>query len=283
MINKAHKNISIIKQCQLLRLNRSSYYYRPKPASDEHLKLMRLIDEQHLQTPFYGARKMVHFLHRIGYNISRRRVRRLMRLMNIHVIYQKPRTSIVNIAHKIYPYLLRDLAVEKPNQVWATDITYVPMKRGFLYLVAIIDWYSRKILAWRISNVMDVDFCSAALTEAIETYGKPEIFNSDQGSQFTSAEFTKILLDAGVKISMDGKRRWIDNVFIERIWRSFKYECVYLQEFSGGNELWRATKNWIDFYNQTRPHQSFDGRTPDEVFYNLESPQHIDKQQRKAA
>ena len=272
MIDNEHKNISISKQCQMLSISRSHYYYEPKMTNDENLKLMRLIDEQHLQTPFYGTRKMVYFLRRLGHKVSRGRVRRLMRLMNINVIYQKPRTSIPNLAHKIYPYLLRDLVVKKPNQVWATDITYIPMQRGFLYLVAVIDWFSRKVLAWKISNSMEVDFCLAALSEAIEIYGKPEIFNSDQGSQFTSNEFTNFLLESGIKISMDGKGRWVDNVFIERLWRSLKYECVYLQAFSDGRELRIALKEWMDFYNHIRPHASFNGQTPAEIYNKISPP-----------
>jgi putative transposase len=269
MVEKDNQDVSINKQCQLLMINRSTYYYKPICASQQNLLLMRLIDEQHLKTPFCGSRKMTHYLQRLGYNVCRKRVRRLMRLMNIHVIYQKPRTSTPDQSHKIYPYLLRNLEINKPNQVWCTDITYIPVKKGFFYLVAIMDWYSRKVLSWQLSNSMDTIFCIAALTEALEKYQNPEIFNSDQGSQFTSNDFTSVLQDVNIKISMDGKGRWMDNVFIERLWRSIKYECIYLQEFNDGKELKSMINQWINFYNFERPHQHFSGQTPAEMYYNL--------------
>jgi len=269
MVEEDNKNLSISKQCQLLNINRSTYYYEPVSESEENLLLMRLIDEQHLKTPFYGSRKMMHHLKRLGHNVCRKRVRRLMRLMNIHVIYQKPRTSIPDLSHKTYPYLLRNVDINKPNQVWCTDITYIPVKKGFFYLIAIMDWYSRKVLAWQVSNSMDTSFCIAALEEAIEIYGKPKIFNTDQGSQFTSNDFTNVLQGHNIKISMDGKGRWMDNVFIERLWRSLKYECIYLQEFNDGIALKHNINQWINFYNFERPHQVFAGLTPEEMYHNL--------------
>ncbi len=229
---------------------------------------MRLIDEQYLLTPYYGSRQMARWLRRQGHNVGRHRVRRLMALMGVHAMYQEPRTSQPHPQHRIYPYLLRNLAVTRANQVWCTDITYIPIKRGFLYLVAIMDWQSRKVLAWRLSNTMDTRFCVEALEEALAQYGVPDIFNTDQGSQFTSFEFTAVLKDHRINISMDGKGRWMDNVFIERLWRSLKYECVYLNAFENGSQARIQIGAWLNHYNQTRPHSTFDGHTPDEV-YNL--------------
>jgi putative transposase len=266
MIEKYNPRISIVRQCDLLSLNRSAVYYVPSPEKEEDLQLMRVIDEQFLKTPFYGSRQMRDHLIRRGFLVNRKRVRRLMKLMGLSAIYQKPRTSDPHPDHKIYPYLLRDLAITNPNQVWCTDITYIPMKRGFFYLVAIMDWYSRTVLSWRFSNSMDTSFAKEALEEALEKYGKPEIFNSDQGSQFTSIKFTNILIDNEIKISMDGKGRWMDNVFIERLWRSLKYECVYLHAFENGREASTMIGNWITFYNQQRPHSTFNGQTPAEVY-----------------
>ena len=236
MIDPGHGRLGIVRQCALVSISRSSFYYEGKGESPLNLELMRLIDAQYLETPWYGSRQMARHLRRLGYCVGRKRVRRLMRLMGLSAIYQKPRTSDPHPDHRIYPYLLRGLEIDRANQVWCTDITYIPMRRGFLYLVAIMDWWSRKVLAWRRSNTMDVDFCVEALEAALARHGKPEIFNTDQGSQFTSVAFTQILKDAGVKISMDGKGRWMDNVFIERLWRSLKYECVYLQAFETGAE-----------------------------------------------
>jgi len=268
MIEPHQKEISITKQCQLLNLSRSGYYYQPKGESESNLHLMRLMDEQHLKTPFYGSRKMTHYLQRLGHNVSRGKVRRLMKIMNIQAIYQKPNTSQKDQSHVIYPYLLRKRKITKPNEVWCTDITYIPMQKGFMYLIAIMDWHSRKVLSWRVSNSLDVRFCIEALEEALKNHPTPEIFNTDQGSQFTCKEFINILKNNNIQISMDGKGRWVDNVFIERLWRSFKYECVYLHAFKTGLELKQATEQWIDFYNYSRPHQHLKGATPNEIYSN---------------
>ena len=261
-----------MKQCNLLSINRSTYYYQPKGESPLNLELMRLIDEQYLETPWYGARQMARHLRRMGYGVSRTRIGRLMKLMGLSAIYQKPNTSKPHPQNKIYPYLLRGLKIDSPNQVWCADISYIPMRCGFLYLVAIMDWASRKVLSWRISNTMDVDFCISALEEALDRYGSPQIFNTDQGSQFTSDSFTQILKDANIRISMDGKGRWMDNVMIERLWRSLKYECIYLQAFETGSELRRGLKHWINFYNTKRPHSSLDDKTPDEAYWQKPRP-----------
>ncbi len=233
---------------------------------------MRLIDEQFLETPYYGARQMARHLRRQGYAVGRKRIGRLMRLMGLSPIYQKPNTSKPHPQHKVYPYLLRGQTIDKPNQVWCTDVTYIPMRRGFLYLVAIMDWATRKVLSWRLSNTQDADFCVAALEEALQRYGKPEIFNTDQGSQFTSYAFTSVLKDAGIKISMDGKGRWMDNVMIERLWRSLKYECIYLNAFETGSEARQGISRWINRYNSQRPHSSLDDRTPDEAYWQKPRP-----------
>ncbi len=232
----------------------------------ENLALMRLIDEVFLECPFYGARQMARHLRRLGWSVGRKRVRRPMRKIGLAPIYPAPKTSEPHPQHKVYPYLLRHLAIERPNQVWCADVTYIPMRRGFLYLVAIMDWASRKVLAWRLSNTMEADFCVAALEEAIARYGRPDIFNTDQGSQFTSFAFTNTLTNAGIRISMDGRGRWMDNVFIERLWRSLKYECVFLNAFETGSEARNGVGRWIGYYNAVRPHSSFGGRTPDEVY-----------------
>ena len=266
MIEPSNDNLSIRSQCRLLSISRSGWYYDPKGETPLNLKLMRLIDEQFLATPFYGSRQMARHLRRVGYCVGRHRVRRLMRLMGLQAIYQEPRTTQPHPQHKTYPYLLRNLAVTKPNQVWCTDITYIPIKRGFLYLVAVMGWYSRKVLSWRLSNTMDVRFCVEALEEALHLHGTPEIFNTDQGSQFTSFEFTNILKEKEIKISMDGKGRWMDNVFIERVWRSLKYECVYLKGFENGADARCDIGAWLEFYNHQRPHSTFNGQTPDEVY-----------------
>lgn len=266
MIDGDHKVLSIARQCELVSISRSGYYYQPTGETELNLRLTRIIDEQHLQTPFYGARQMARHLRRQGYIVGRKRIRRLMAKMGLAAVYQRPRTTIPSKEHVVHPYLLRDLAIERPNQVWCTDITYIPMRRGFLYFVAIMDWASRKVLAWRLSNTMEVEFCIEALEEALAIYGKPEIFNTDQGSQFTSPEFTSVLKDAGVRVSMDGKGRWMDNVFIERLWRSLKYECVYLHAFETASETRAGIGRWIAYYNGERPHSTFDGKTPDEVY-----------------
>lgn len=233
---------------------------------------MRLIDEQFLETPCYGARQMASHLRRQGYGVSRKRVRRLMRIMGLSPIYQKPNTSKPHPEHKIYPYLLRGLTIDRPNQVWCADISYIPMRRGFLYLVAVMDWASRKVLSWRLSNTMDADFCVAALEDALQRYGCPEIFNTDQGSQFTSFAFIGALKEAGIRISMDGKGQWTDNVMVERLWRSLKYECIYLHCFETGSEARQGIGRWIDFYNKSRPHSSLDDRTPAEAYWQIPRP-----------
>jgi putative transposase len=256
-----------MRQCELLDLSRSSVYYRPQPISTADLTLMRRIDELHLAHPFFGSRRLARMLQRAGVAVGRLHVATLMRLMGIEAIYRKKRTSIRAPGHKIYPYLLRDVAIERPNQVWATDITYLPMAKGFAYLVAIVDLYSRKVLAWRVSNAMTTEFCVEALQEALSCYGTPEIFNTDQGSQFTAEDFTAPLLAQGVRVSMDGKGRWVDNVFVERLWRSVKYEHIYLHAHESVREVKTALRGYFDFYNASRPHQSLDYQTPDEMYF----------------
>ena len=254
------------RQCRLMSLNRSTLYYEPKGESEENLQLMRRLDEQFLETPYYGSRQMVYHLKRQGYRVGRKRVRRLMAKMGLAVIYPKPRTSQPHPENRVYPYLLRGLAVSRPDQVWCADVTYIPMRRGFLYLVAIMDWYSRRVLSWRLSNTLEPFSCCEALEEALNRYDPPEIFNTDQGSQFTSAEFTGLLKEAGVRISMDGRGRWMDNIFIERLWRSLKYEAVYLHDLADGFEARLLIDEWIGFYNTERPHSALDGKTPAEAY-----------------
>jgi putative transposase len=266
MISPDHPRLSIVRQCELVSISRSSFYREPAVESEENLALMRLIDEQFLETPWYGSRQMARQLRRQGWRIGRHRVRRLMLKIGLAPIYQRPKTSAPHPQHKVYPYLLRYLSIDEPNQVWCADVTYIPMRRGFLYLVAIMDWASRKVLAWRLSNTMDADFCVAALEQAIARFGRPDIFNTDQGSQFTSFAFTNTLSDAGIRISMDGRGRWMDNVFIERLWRSLKYECVFLNAFETGNDARVGIDRWIGYYNADRPHSALAGRTPDEVY-----------------
>lgn len=272
MVDPQRPNLSIAKQCRLLNVTRSSFYYRPRALKAEDLELMRLIDEQYLKTPTWGSRSMRNYLRRLGYKINRKRVQRLMRVMGLKAIYPRPRTSRAHAGHKIYPYLLRDLSIERPNQVWAADITYIPMSRGFMYLVAVMDWHSRKVLSWRLSNTMEADFCVEALQEAIQRYGCPQIFNTDQGAQFTSETFTEVLKDNNIAISMDGRRRVQDNIFIERLWWTLKHHYLYLRSFANGAELRRGLKAWFDFYNHERFHQSLEDRTPDEVYYGLPHP-----------
>ena len=268
MLLRQHEKLSLSQQCKILGLSRSSIYYQKRPIKNEDLELMRLIDEQYLKRPVWGSRSMTTFLRRQGWKINRKRVQRLMRTMGLEAVYPRPKTSKANPEHKIYPYLLRDLIIDRPNQVWATDITYVPMHRGFMYLVAIMDWHSRKVLSWRVSNTMDTDFCVEALEDAIRIHGRPEIFNTDQGSQFTSNIFTGKLEEYGVKISMDGRGRYQDNIFVERLWWTVKYHFLYLHAFNSGAELRYGLKNWFNFYNQERFHQSLDDKTPDEVYYD---------------
>ncbi len=247
-------------------MNRSSYYYKPRGVSEEELTLLRLLDEQYLKTPFYGSRKFTAFLRSSGYQINRKRVIRLLQQLGLQAVYPRRRTTIANPEHRVYPYLLRDVVIDRANQVWCTDITYLPSVRGHFYLVAIMDWFSRRVLSWRISNTMDVDFCQRALDEALSRFGTPEIFNSDQGSQFTSNQFTEHLQEANIAISMDGRGRCYDNIFIERLWRSIKYELIYIQEFEDGKHLTDEVKKWFNWYNEERPHQALDYRTPDEVY-----------------
>ena len=265
MIRRGHPDLSLSRRCAVLSISRSSIYYTPKGESPENLALMRRIDEVFLKYPFYGSRQMVRQLRREGTSVGRHRVRRLMRLVGLQAIYQAPRTSQPHPEHRVYPYLLKGRAIDRPNQVWCADITYIPVQRGFLYLVAIMDWATRHVLAWRLSNTMDTRFCVEALNEALARSGKPGIFNTDQGSQFTSFEFTGVLKDAEVAISMDGRGRCMDNIFIERLWRSLKYEAVYLHELTDGFKAERVIGEWIDFYNTERPHSALDGRTPAEA------------------
>ena len=258
-----------MRQCDLVGISRSSYYYEAQGEKPLNLEIMRIIDEQFLETPWYGSRQMARWLRRQGRGVGRKRVARLMRKMGLAPVYQKPNSSKPHPEHRIYPYLLRGVEIREPGHVWCADITYIPMRRGFLYLVAIMDWASRKVLSWRLSNTLDADFCVAALGEALGILPKPRIFNTDQGSQFTSLGFTQVLKDAGIRISMDGKGRWMDNVMIERLWRSLKYECVYLHAFETGSEARKGIGDWIDYYNQRRPHSSLDGRTPGEAYWGL--------------
>jgi len=265
-VNRHHPSLSVAKQCQLLDISRSGLYYRPKDVSDDDLMLMNLIDRQYLVTPFYGSRKMaVELTRQTCLPVNRKRIRRLMQLMGIRALYQRPRTSKPAPGHNVYPYLLRDLKITQPNHVWAADITYIPMAKGFLYLVTIIDWYSRYVISWRLSNTLDDDFCVAALEEALSR-GKPEIFNTDQGSQFTGDAFTGLLKANGIRISMDGKGSYNDNLFIERLWRTVKYEEVYLKAYADGREARISLGEYLRFYNTSRPHQSLGYRTPAEVY-----------------
>jgi len=266
MITRDRPDLSLGRQCRLLSISRSSFYYAPKGESPSSLALMRRIDELFVKYPFYGSRQMARRLRRDGVHIGRHRVRRLMRLMGLQAIYQAPRTSAPHPAHRIYPYLLNGMAIDRPDQVWCADITYIPVQHGFLYLVAIMDWATRHVLAWRLSNTLDAGFCVEALNEALARYATPEIFNTDQGSQFTSFDFTGALGDAGVRISMDGRGRCMDNIFIERLWRSLKYEAVYLHELTDGFVAQRVIGEWIDFYNTERPHSALAGQTPAEAY-----------------
>ena len=256
------------RRCQLLKVARSSTYYEAKPMSVDELALMRLIDEIHLRLPFYGSRRIRDELETMGHCVNRKRVRRLMRLMGIRALYAKPRTSQPGQGHKIYPNLLRELDITQANQVWATDISYIPMAKGFMYLVAVMDWHTRRVLSWRVSNTMDTAFCVEALHEAIARYGTPEIFNTDQGAQFTSDEFTGVLKDHHIAISMDGKGRWVDNVFVERLWRSVKYEDIYLHAYETPAQLRKGLEKYFTFYNQRRRHSSLGRRTPDDVYFD---------------
>jgi len=286
MIEQNHRKISIRRQCALLGLNRSSYYYQqnsvdcisknmsvqftnPIKETEENLGYMKQIDQLYMKRPFYGSRKITTVLNREGFPVNRKRIQRLMRLMGIQAIYPKPRLSINQKEHKIYPYLLRDISIERPDQVWCTDITYVSLRHGFVYLVAILDWYSRYVLSWQLSNTLDTVFCLEALDEALKS-SQPEIFNSDQGCQFTSEAHTGRLKEAGIQISMDGRGRVFDNIFIERLWRSLKYEDIYLKDYQTVMELSAGLDSYFRFYNHERPHQSLDDRTPAMVYYGYE-------------
>jgi len=277
MIVPDRPGLSLSRQCRLLSISRSSFYYTPRGESPENLVLMRRLDEMFLRYPFFGSRQMVRQLRRDGVRAGRHRVRRLMRLMGLEAIYQAPKTSAPHPAHRIYPYLLRNVAVDRPDHVWCADITYIPVRRGFLYLVAIMDWATRHVLAWRLSNTMDARFCIEALNEALAEYGKPEIFNTDQGSQFTSLDFIGVLKDATIAISMDGRGRCMDNIFIERLWRSLKYEAVYLHEMTDGFAAERVIGEWIAFYNTERPHSALDGATPAEAYATKQPVDMMDK------
>lgn len=269
LVDHDDRDIPVVTQCRLLKVARSTLYYRPVPVSEDDLAVMRRMDELHLAWPFYGSRRMAAVLGRDGWAVNRKRAKRLMKVMGIEAIYQKPNTSKGHPDHKVYPYLLRGLTIDRPNQVWCADITYIPMAKGFVYLVAVMDWFSRRVLSWRLSITMETDFCVEALAEAIARYGQPEIFNTDQGVQFTSAAFVDELADRGVGISMDGKGRYLDNIFIERLWRSLKYEEVYIRAYDSVAGARRSLGVWLAFYNDVRPHQSFDYRTPREIFEGL--------------
>nr|WP_254216577.1 IS3 family transposase [Tabrizicola sp. TH137] len=276
MIEKNHPSLSVGAQCRLLSISRSSFYYAPQGETAMNLDLMLLIDKQFLDMPFYGVRQMTWHLQNEGHAVNQKRIRRLMRLMCLMPIYQKPDTSRPAKGHKTYPYLLGGLRVERPNQVWCADITYIPMRKGFLYLVAVMDWFTRKVLAWRISNTLEADFCVEALNEAIHKFGPPEIMNTDQGAQFTSFAWTNRLKRVGTRISMDGKGRCLDNIFIERLWRSLKYECVYLHAWETGSQARTGIGRWITFYNHQRPHAAHGGQPPAVVYFNaIETDQQV--------
>jgi putative transposase len=267
MIDPEH-DLPIKQQAEVLGISRSTVYYEPRPISDEDLWLMRRLDELHLNYPFAGSRMLRGLLWQQGLEVGRRHIKTLMRRMGIEAIYRKPNTSKPAPGHKIYPYLLRDMAVTRPNQVWAMDLTYIPMARGFIYLAAVVDWFSRRVLAWKLSITMEASFCIEAVEEALSKNEKPEIFNTDQGSQFTSDDFIGLLRKNGIDISMDGKGRWRDNVFVERVWKSIKYEEVYLHAYETVQEARTSIGKYLEFYNSIRPHSSLDGLTPDQVYFN---------------
>ena len=265
MIHRTHA-LPVVRQCQLLELSRSTAYYQPTPVSAVDLALMRRIDELHRDSPFAGARMLRDLLRREGHAIGRRHVSTMMTRMGIEAVYRKPHTSQRHRAHKVYPYLLRQLEITRQNHVWAADITYIPMQRGFVYLFAVLDWASRRVLAWRLSNTLTTDFCTEAVQEAVTNYGAPTIFNTDQGYQFTSLEFTGILKEPGIQISMDGTGCWRDNVFVERLWKSIKYEEVYLHAYETVGAAQQGLERYLTFYNRQRPHRALDGKTPDQVY-----------------
>jgi putative transposase len=267
MIDRNHP-LPINRQAKAVGISRGSVYYLPRPVSDDDQELMRRIDHLHLDLPFAGSRMLRDLLKQEGYRVGRKHVATLMKRMGIEALYRKPRTTKPDPGHKIYPYLLRNLSIDRPNQVWAMDITYIPMARGFVYLAAVLDWYTRRVLSWKVSITMDVHFCLDAVEEAIEHYGTPEIINTDQGSQFTSQAFTGLLKEHEIKISMDGKGSWRDNVFIERLWRSVKYEDIYLRAYESASTVRTGLNRYFNFYNSRRPHSSLDGQTPDQVYFN---------------
>ena len=267
MIDREHE-LPLTRQAAVLKLSRSGLYYRPRPVAPVDLAIMRRIDELHLDYPFAGSRMLRDLLRGEGIEIGRQRVVTMMKRMGITAIYRRPNTSKPALGHKIYPYLLRSVSIGRPNQVWAMDITYIPMARGFVYLCAVVDWFSRRVLAWRLSITLEVEFCLEAVEEALARHGKPAIFNTDQGSQFTSAEFTGLLLKHAIAISMDGKGSWRDNVFVERLWRSVKYEEVYLRAYDSVAEARTSIGRYLDFYNRKRPHSSLDARTPDLAYFD---------------
>jgi putative transposase len=266
MIDRKHAS-PVTRQAELLELSRSAVYYRPVPISDDDLALMRRIDELHLEHPFAGSRMLKRMLQDDGFDVGRTHVRTLMRRMGIKAIYRRPRTSRPHPGHRVFPYLLRGQVIDRPNQVWALDITYLPMKRGFVYLVTVLDWATRRVLGWQLSNTLTADFCVEALETAMARYGVPEIVNTDQGAQFTSEEFVSTVLDSGAELSMDGKGAWKDNVFIERFWRSVKYEEVYLRAYESVSDARHHLARYMTFYNSRRPHSALDGRTPDAVYF----------------
>lgn len=265
MIEPSHVQLSVRQQCELIGLNRATYYYEPAVESALNLELMRLLDEQYMRTPFYGWPRMTVYLQQQGYAINHKRVQRLMQKMDIQALYPKPSLSKSHPEHKVYPYLLGSLEISHPNQVWSTDITYIPMRNGFLYLVAVMDWYSRYVLSWRLANTLDNCFCIEAVEQALQR-GRPLIFNSDQGVQFTALNFTSLLEKAEIQISMDGKGRALDNIFIERLWRTLKYEDIYLNDYATGPALYSGLTHYFSFYNQERPHQSLGYQTPAAVY-----------------
>ncbi len=271
MIERTHE-LPLKRQAQLLQLSRGSLYYQSQPVSAEDLELMRRMDELHLQWPFMGSRMLRDQLRTQGLTVNRKRVRRLMRLMGIQAIYRRQNTSRRHPLHAVFPYLLRGLAIDRPNQVWAADITYIPMARGFVYLFSVMDWYSRKVLAWRVSNTLSADFCVEAVQEAIDRFGKPQIFNTDQGSQFSGGQFVSLLTSHGIRISMDGKGCWRDNVFVERLWRSVKYEEVYLHAYQSVSEAKAGIGRYFAFYNTRRSHTALDRNTPDHIYFKSLEP-----------
>jgi putative transposase len=271
MIDRRH-DLSIARQATVLGISRGSVYYLPRPPSAADLALMRRIDELHLEFPFAGSRMLQGLLRAEGYRVGRRHVATLMKKMGIEALYRRPNTSKPVPGHKIYPYLLRNLPITRPNQVWTMDITYIPMARGFVYLAAVVDWFSRRVLSWRLSITLEADFCIEAVEEALARNGKPDIFNSDQGAQFTSIDFIKVLKDAEIAISMDGKGAWRDNVFVERLWRTIKYEEVYLHAYASVPEARAALARYLTFYNARRPHSSLDRQTPDQAYFNESQP-----------